>query len=342
MRAAAASGLDFDAEHLKRYLDDADIGPGHPLQIQRIGGGQSNPTYFLTRGHDRLVLRKQPAQVLIKAAHDMGREYRFLTALAPTLVPVPTPVRFEPGPEAIGTPFYLMARVDGTVYADAELAEVPRPIRRELYAEHARLLATLHGLDPERIGLGDLARPGSFLDRQIRRWSGVWGEERKADLDAVRGWLQANRPAEEATALVHGDFKFNNLIIDIDRPAGERIVAVVDWELAAVGDPLLDLAHVWAATWATTPEEYGGLLGRDLAAAGLPGAEEHAAAYQDAGGRPGGMSAFYRALALLRYAGIFHGVRQRALAGTATSTDALEQGRLADVYVERALEIVAG
>lgn len=340
MRAAAAEGIDFDVDRLTEYLDATGINPHAPVDIERVGGGQSNPTYFVTRGDARLVLRKQPAQVLVKAAHDMSREYRFLTALAPTPVPVPEPVRYEAGSDVIGTPFYLMGRVDGLVYADAELAGVPAEKRHALYLQHARLLATLHALDPERIGLGDMARPGSFTERQIKRWSGVWGDERIADLDRVRDYLTANRPSDEATALVHGDFKFNNLIIDTGKPDGENIVGVVDWELAAIGDPLLDVAHMWAATWATTPEEYGGVLGLDLADAGIPEPEEYDAAYQAAGGRPGGLSAFYRVLALLRYAGIFHGVRQRALAGAATSSDALEQGRLADVYLDRALAII--
>jgi aminoglycoside phosphotransferase (APT) family kinase protein len=334
VRATAASGTDFDVARLIDFLDAAGINPHEPVELDRIGGGQSNPTYFVTRGDIRLVLRKPPRQVLIKSAHDVAREYRFLTALAPTSVPVPAPVRFEASTDVIGTPFYLMSRVDGVVHAEAGLADLRVERRRALYLEHARLLATLHSLDPQQIGLGDMARPGSFLLRQIGRWSDVWGDERSADIASVREYLLASRPAHEATALIHGDFKFNNLIVDRE---GTSIVGVVDWELAAVGDPLLDVAHVWAATWATTPDEYGGIMGLDLTAAGLPGSWEYDDAYQLAGGRAGALTAFYRVLALLRYAGIFHGVRQRALAGTATSTDALEQGKLADVYLDRAL-----
>jgi aminoglycoside phosphotransferase (APT) family kinase protein len=339
MRAGAVSGLDFDPARLCSFLDAALPGPAGRVRLERIGGGQSNPTYFLTRGDWRLVLRKPPAAVLVKSAHDVAREYRILTALYGTAIPVPEPVLFVADVSVIGTPFYLMRRVDGVVHHDAGLASVEPSRRRALYFGHARMLAALHALDPAGIGLGDFARPGSFLDRQVRRWCDVWGDDRAGDLARVRSFLGANRPAGEAAALVHGDFKFNNVIVD---EAGERIVGVLDWELAAVGDPLLDVAHMWAATWGTAPGEYGGIRGLNLVAAGLPAGEEYEAAYRAAGGAGGGLSPFYRALALLRYAGIFRGIGQRARAGTATSADAKAQGALAGVYLDRALGVIAG
>ena len=338
MRAQAADGVDFDERRLRAFLDD--VLPGGPvdLDLERVGGGQSNPTYFVTRGEARLVLRKPPAVVLIKSAHDVAREFRIIKALYGTVVPVPEPVLFTADASVIGTPFYLMGRVDGVVHHDAELTSVRRSRRRGLYLSHARLLAAMHGLDPVALGLGELMRPGSFLDRQVRRWCGAWADDRRDDIARIRGFLAAVRPEVEATALIHGDFKFNNVIVG----AGERIAGVVDWELAAIGDPLLDVAHMWAATWATTPAEYGGIRGVDLAAAGLPTSGEYEAEYVAAGGLPGALSPFYQALALLRYAGIFRGVGQRAAAGAATSADAADQGALADIYVDRALEVVDG
>jgi len=309
------------------------------LDLQRVGGGQSNPTYFVTRGDARLVLRKPPTVVLIKSAHDVAREFRIIRALYGTTVPVPEPVLFVDDVSVLGTPFYIMGRVDGRVHHDAEMPAVEPSRRRPLYAAHARVMAGMHQLDPVTLGLGELARPGSFLDRQVRRWCDVWADDRSDDIARIRRFLVGTRPDTEASALIHGDFKFNNVVVDA---AGQRIVGVLDWELAAIGDPLLDVAHMWAATWATAPREYGGILGVDLAAASLPTVEEYEADYVAAGGSPGGLAVFYRVLALLRYAGIFRGVGQRAVAGAATSADAAERGALADVYLDRALRVIEG
>lgn len=337
MRAQAASGIDFDAGALTEFLDRTLSGGPHALEIDRIGGGQSNPTYFVTRGDTRLVLRKPPPVIMIKSAHDVAREFRIIKALWGTPVPVPEPVLFVDDPDVIGTPFYLMGRLDGVVHMDADLADVEVGRRRDLYLAHARLMAGLHTLDPEQIGLGDFVRPGSFIQRQARRWCDVWDDDRAGDIARVRDFLVTNLPADEGRSLVHGDLKFNNVIVDV---AAEHILGVLDWELAAVGDPLLDIAHMWAATWATTPGEYGGILGLDLAGNGLPDVGEYEDAYVAAGGARGGLSPFYRVLALLRYAGIFRGVGQRASAGVATSADAAQQGELAHVYLDRALAVI--
>jgi aminoglycoside phosphotransferase (APT) family kinase protein len=337
VRAQAADGVDFDERRLRAFLDDVLPGGKTDLDLERVGGGQSNPTYFVTRGSARLVLRKRPAVVLIKSAHDVAREFRIISALYGTAVPVPEPVLFVDDASVIGTPFYLMGRVDGRVHDDAEMTAVEPSRRRGLYTAHARLMAAMHQLDPVAIGLGDFARPGSFLDRQVRRWCDVWADDRGADIARLRRFLTSARPDTEARALIHGDFKFNNVIVDA---ADQRIAGVLDWELAAIGDPLVDVAHMWAATWATTPAEYGGILGVDLAAAALPTIEEYEAEYVAAGGSPGALTSFYKALALLRYAGIFRGVGQRAVAGAATSADAAERGALADIYVDRALQLI--
>jgi aminoglycoside phosphotransferase (APT) family kinase protein len=164
----------------------------------------------------------------------------------------------------------------------------------------------------------------------------VVAEDRHDDIARIRRFLTSARPDSEATALIHGDFKFNNVIVGV----GQRIAGVVDWELAAIGDPLLDVAHMWAATWATAPAEYGGIRGVNLAEAGLPTIEEYEAEYVAAGGRPGALTTFYKALALLRYGGIFRGVGQRVAAGAATSAGAADQEAFADIYVDLALRVI--
>lgn len=338
---APAGSTDFDPARLRAFLRTALPSHHGDMRVERVGGGQSNPTYFLTFGTGEAVLRKRPNGELPRAAHDVLREHRIIAALADSPVPVPHPLLSCADADVIGTAFYLMERVQGRIFHDARLPEVPTADRRAYYLEHARGLAALHRTDYCANGLADLARPGSFLARQVDRWSRAWdAHDRRADARRTGEWLRERLPADELRALVHGDFKFSNLVFD---PAAARLAAVLDWELAAIGDSLLDLAHVWSAGWATTPDEYGGLLGTDLAAAGLPEAEEYIAAYHRAAGSDGvaGLPVFYRVLALLRNAGIFIGIAERAAAGTAAAANAAEQARTAQAYLDRAIRTAA-
>lgn len=318
------------AARLEAYL--ADHGLAGPVDIRRVSGGQSNPTYFLSVGDQRLVLRAAPPTALVASAHDMAREFRVLSALHPAGVPVPRPLLFCADQDVLGAPFYVMQRVDGRILHDARLLD--QPDRREIYLAQARALGELHRLDWTAAGLADLARPGSYLSRQVRRWTGVWNGHRPADVNLLTGWLTDRVPAEEGRCLVHGDFKLNNLVFAADRPV---LLAILDWELVAIGDPLLDLAHVWTFVWQTRPEEYGGILGSDAA---VPSFDEFAEAYYAVAGSPARLSAFHQVLALVRTAGIFHGIGQRAAAGLASADNAGEVATLADIYLDRALRIV--
>lgn len=338
---AAVSGFDFQPERLRAYLRQHRPDLLGDMRVERIGGGQSNPTYFLDFDNARLVLRKRPDGDLPAAAHDVWREFRALTALAPTPLPVPQPLLLEEDADAIGTAFYLMQRVDGRVFHDAALPEVPRTERRNYYFALMRSMAALHKVDYAAVGLGDLARPGSYNQRQIARWARSWeGEAAYADQVAylVR-WMNANLPHDERRAIVHGDMKFTNVIFDAH---AARLVAVLDWELFAIGDPLFDVAHVWSALWQTRPEEYGGLLGVDLPALGLPDAAEALQAYYDAAGDGRVLTPFYRVLALFRNAGIFHDIGKRARAGTANSATAAATGQVGAIYLRRAFDIARG
>jgi aminoglycoside phosphotransferase (APT) family kinase protein len=185
-------------------------------------------------------------------------------------------------------------------------------------------------------GLSNLARPGSLLERQTERWAREWGTDRAEDVGHIRSWLHAHRPSTEPRVIVHGDFKLTNLRFDFIRA---DVVGVLDWELAAIGDPMLDLGHIWSAVWATTPDEYGGVLGVDLDAACLPTADEFLAEYFAAAGIGTELDPFYRVLALFRNSGIFHGIGRRAEAGTATAANASQQGATAHAYLQRALDI---
>jgi len=339
---APAASTDFDPTRLRAFLRTAAPELSGPMRVERVGGGQSNPTYFLTLGRDEVVLRKRPNGELPRSAHDVIREHRIIAALAASAVPVPRALLGCSDGSVIGTPFYLMERLHGRIFHDARLPDVAPAERRAYYLEHARCLATLHRVDPGDVSLADLARPGNFIARQVDRWARAWDRhDRRAEAESVGFWLRERLPADQRRVLVHGDFNFTNVVFD---PIAPRIVGVLDWELAAIGDPLLDLGHVWSALWATSPEEYGGLLGSDLAGSGLPDADEYIAAYFGAVGwhqaqDPIGLPVFYRVLALLRNAGIFIGIAERAAAGTAAAAGAAGQAKTAEVYLDRAVRL---
>lgn len=303
--------------------------------IERAQGGQSNPTLFLDYGTVRLVLRTQPAGEHAGGAHDLRREYRFLTALAGTQVPVPEPVLF--GEDERSRQHYVMQRVEGDVPDDARLPDMTPPLRGSVYRAHAQTLAALHSIDVDEVGLSDLHRPGGFLARQQRRWLASFGTHRQPDVALLGKWMSEHQAvSRDEHSIVHGDMKLNNVVVS----RTGLVIGVLDWELATVGDPMLDLAHVWCATWATRPHEYGGLpeSAAERRGLGLPEFGEYESWYWQARGLPSlELTPYYRALALLRYAGIFHGIGVRASAGTAASDTAARDSALADVFLDRAL-----
>ena len=337
----AASGPDFDPQILRAYLAERLPGLQGGMRLERIGGGQSNPTYFVTFDNRRLVLRKQPNGELLPGAHDVARECRAMTALAGSAVPVPTVVLLETDRSVLGGAFYLMERVDGRIFYDHRLPEVARDERKALYISMADALAGIHAVDWRKAGLEDMARSGSFLQRQVERWAKPWVGETgaaRAQGAAIADWLRANLP-DETAVMVHGDLKLSNAIC---HPTEPRLVAVLDWELFTIGDPMLDLAHTAAFVWATRPEEYGGVMGGDLDALGVPTEAEFLERYYATANSPARMTRFHQVLALLRVGGIFHGIGQRAKAGIAAAEDAAETGRLGQVYLRRAYDLLPG
>lgn len=334
---APVATIDFEPAALRAYLQRQRPELAGEMRIERIGGGQSNPTYFLDFDNARLVLRKRPVGDLPAAAHDVRREYRALSALTATPVPVPQPLLLEENVAAIGTAFYLMQRVDGRVFHDATLPEVPKAQRRSYYAALMRNMAQLHKVDFAAVGLGDFARPGSYNRRQIARWAKSWEGEAEYAPTAERlvAWMNANAPEDERQAIVHGDMKFTNVIFHPEKP---EMAGVLDWELFTIGDPMFDVAHVWSALWQTRPGEYGGIMGCDFDALGLPDETQALDAYYAAAGDGRRLTTFYKVLALFRNAGIFHDIGKRAKAGTANSATAERTGRVGAIYLQRAFE----
>lgn len=338
---SAAEHMDFDPDRLADYLDQR-LGGAGTLQLTRISGGQSNPTFFLDRGADRFVLRKKPAGSILPGAHAIEREFRVLSALHGTGVPVPRPVLLEEDDGIAGTPFYLMERVEGRVFSDCALPELSREERAPLYLAMAEALAKLHAIRPEAVGLADYGKPGNYFERQFNRWGRQWREspsERIAALDRLAEWLGANLPADDgAIAIAHGDFRLGNMLF---HPTETRVVAILDWELSTLGHPLADLGFC-VMPWHTAPDEYGGILGLDGQVLGLPEERDFVRHYYRHAIPTAQLQPFHAAFALFRFAVIFVGIADRARAGNAAANNAAHVAPLARKFAERALEIIEG
>lgn len=333
--------MDFDQERLqdglRRELPDL----RGVMRLERIGGGQSNPTYFVSFDNRQMVLRKQPGSNLLPSAHAIDREYRVMQALANSELPVPTMILYHEGRELIGTPFYLMERLQGRVFSHCELPGMAPAERRAIYLAMAETMARLHKVDWAAIGLADYGRQGGYFSRQIARWGKQWDMSRttaNADIDQLIPWLGANLPDESETTISHGDFRLGNLMF---HPTEARVIAVLDWELSTLGHPLADVAFNCMA-FHTLASEYGGIRGLDLQALGIPGESEYLRHYYRAAGRRDGVTAFHFAFALFRMAVIFQGIAARAASGNAVGDNAAEVGLLARAFAHRAAEFMDG
>ncbi len=328
---------------LENYLDGRHVGPGRGLGVSRLGGGQSNPTWLLEGSAARIVLRRKPEGALLPSAHAIDREFRVLRALHGSPVPVPRPLEYCADAAVIGTEFYLMEYVPGRVYWDGTLPEVAPVIRARIYDEMNRVLAALHELDPQLIGLDDYGRPVAFLERQIRRWTAQYRASEigpRPDMEWLIDWLPEHVPADDGQAgLVHGDFRLDNLVFD---DTG-RALALLDWELSTLGHPYADLAYQ-CALWRLPAGTLRGLAGVDRHALGLPDDDAYVAAYLARRARRGPIPGwrFHLALGLFRLASICQGVLQRGLAGNASDPHAHEFGPRIDLIAREAVSIAAG
>jgi aminoglycoside phosphotransferase (APT) family kinase protein len=306
-----------------------------PASLRQFQGGQSNPTYLIETPTKRFVLRKKPPGVLLPSAHQIEREFRILTALKDTPVPVPPARLLCEDAEVIGTPFYVMDHVDGRVLTDTTLADEPREARAPTYQALAQNLAALHAVDFRAVGLGDFGRPEGFAGRQISLWTKQYAAAKTDDIpamDKLAAWLPERLPAEEEASIVHGDFRLGNMIYAHGAP---EVIAVLDWELATLGHPLSDLAYAAIPFHLPPDAALPGLEGVDLAAAGLPSEADFLEAYRVAAGRPDLPHwPFFLALSLFRLTGIAQGVYARALAGNAADGRALGFGNMAKCTAE--------
>ena len=326
----------FDVGALDAWLRGAVAGYAGPLGVEQFKGGQSNPTFLLTTPARRYVLRRKPPGKLLPSAHAVDREYRVMSALTVTDVPVPTTVALCVDDAVIGTAFYVMEHVDGRVLWDPALPGMTPPERAAAFDSMNAAIAALHRVDLQRVGLVDYGKPGNYFARQIGRWTSQYRAsetERIEAMDRLIDWLPQNIPADDTTALVHGDYRLDNLVFHASEP---RVIAVLDWELSTLGHPMADFAY-HAMAWDMPTGEWRGLAGLDLAALGIPSAQAYVERYCERAGvavPPRATWDFYVAYNLFRGAAISQGILRRALDGSASSTHAFEAGRRARSVAE--------
>jgi aminoglycoside phosphotransferase (APT) family kinase protein len=304
------------------------------LVVEQFKGGQSNPTYRLSAGGTRYVLRRKPPGKLLPSAHAVDREYRIITALAQTDVPVAKTYALCVDDNVIGTAFYIMACVEGRVFWEPTLPELAPGQRRPIFAAMNDVIARLHRVDYTAIGLGDYGRPGNYVMRQVERWSKQYRAsetETIPAMDRLIEWLPLHAPKSEETTLIHGDFRIDNMIF---HPTEPRILAVLDWELSTLGNPLSDFAY-HLMPWRLGQDAYRGLAGYDLDALGIPSEAEGRALYCRHSGRDALPDwDFYIAFNMFRLAAILQGVMGRVREGTAASLHARAAGARAKAIAE--------
>ena len=328
----------FDAgrlwEWLRPFISDAT----QAVPIAQFDSGQSNPTYLIDGGTRKLVLRRKPPGTLLPSAHAVEREFRIMRALAATRVPVPRCLALCEDPSVIGSAFYVMEYVEGRIFRDPALPSVSRAERGPIYTEMNRVMAELHSVDPNTLGLADYGRAGNYIGRQVQRWTKQYRASQTADIpamDRLIEWLPLHIPPGDETRIVHGDFRLDNVIFDPHEP---RIRAVLDWELSTLGHPLADFAYHCLA-WYRTPDMQQGLLGLDLDALALPPVRDYLAAYCNRLGRevvtPHEWE-YYIVFNMFRLVGILQGVAARAIQGNASSGRAAALGSAARPLAEEA------
>lgn len=332
----------LDINALDRYLSAHIPGFSGLTSAKKFAGGQSNPTYLLTADSGRYVLRRKPPGELLKSAHAVDREFRVISALADTDVPVARGYHLCTDDSVVGSMFYVMAYVDGRIFWDPALPDLDNAARTAIYDEQNRVLAALHGLDVDALGLADYGKPGNYFERQIGRWTKQYRASETEviePMDQLIEWLVANIPADDGeVALVHGDYRIDNMIFDSEAP---RILALVDWELSTLGHPYADLAYQCMQWRLPNKGVVHGLGNADRKALGIPTEQEYVESYCRRTGRSGIDSwTFYLSFGFFRLASIAQGIRKRALDGNASSPQAVEAGKMTRPLAEMATSLI--
>lgn len=331
----------FDQKALERFMDEHVEGFKGPLKVTEFRGGQSNPTYRLEASGKRYVLRRKPPGTLLKSAHAVDREYKVISALQDTKVPVAKTYALCTDDTIIGTWFYIMDCVEGRIIWDPLIPGIDNDHRAAVYDHMNEVLAELHMVDYEAVGLGDFGRPGNYFARQISRWTKQYQLSETQvipEMNKLIEWLPENIPAGDDTTIVHGDYRLDNMVL---HPTEPRILAILDWELSTLGHPLGDLTYQCMQWRLPATDMLTGLQGVDRNAIGIPTEEQYIDAYCRRTGRDKIENwDFYMAYNMFRLAGIVQGIAGRVKDGTASSKQAAQMGDRAPILAKMGWEVV--
>ena len=334
----------LDVQKLSDYLTLHMTGFTPPLSAEKFEGGQSNPTFKLTAADGKhYVLRRKPPGELLKSAHAVDREFRVISALRDTDVPVPKTFVLCEDDDIVGSMFYVMEYKEGRILWDPLLPDAADNAERSaIYDAMNQTMAALHNVDVDAVGLTSFGRPGNYFERQLGRWSKQYRASETchiASMESLMTWLVAKMPEDDGTVrLVHGDYRLDNMMFHSTEP---RVIALLDWELSTLGHPLADLANQCMAWMLPREGRIKGLGGVDRAALGIPSDEEYIARYCERTGRDGIKNwNFYLVFSLFRLAAILQGIVKRAQIGTASSAEADSQGEAVTQLADLAMSLI--
>ena len=327
----------LDLDKLTAWFEANVEGFAGPISYSKFKGGQSNPTYRIDTPGQSYVLRRQPFGKLLPSAHAVDREYKAMAALGPTGFPVPKAYGLCEDPDVVGSMFFVMGLADGRSLWNGSLPNCTRQERTEIYHAMIDTFADLHTTDPEAVGLGDFGKPTDYCARQISRWSKQYKlseTEHQPKMEALIEWLPTTIPEQHATSVVHGDYRLDNMIF---HKTENRVLAVLDWELSTLGDPIADFSYLML-NWYQPADGRAGLYGLDLKELGIPTVEESVERYVARTGYPVPPMDWYFAYNLFRLAGIIQGIKKRVIDGTASSAHAKSMSDRVLPLIERAHE----
>lgn len=337
------SAQQLDIQRLSAYLADHLPGIDGGLIAEKFPGGQSNPTFKLTAGGRHYVLRRKPPGELLPSAHAVDREFRVISALQTTDVPVPKTYVLCEDESVIGSMFYIMEYMDGRILWDPVLPDAKNNAERSaIYDSMNQSMAALHNVNVESVGLSDFGKPGNYFERQLARWTRQYRASETgtvANMETLLAWLPANMPEDDGTvSLVHGDYRLDNMMFHATEP---RVIALLDWELSTLGHPLADLANQCMAWMLPRDSSMKGLAGVDRASLGIPSDEDYIARYCERTGRSGIENwNFYLIFSLFRLAAIVQGIKKRVQVGTASSAEADARGNLVEPLSQLAVDLI--